>query len=250
MRINPRFLTVLVSLIALCWSATPVQAQGLEALTGSAKETPEQKAKKEKLMFGAGSVDLYLGAGGFFYPHLEPGVDIGIIPLPGNINLSIGANLDVGYCVSCLITSFAADYVTGGNVDWEFRSWYIAPQLRGLAHLGLISDILRLPELDLYVGIGAGPAMYYTGIKATSTQNGATASAESFSWIGFGGPLAGMRFMLSDSFFLGVEARYFASWGIEQQSVNLNGEVQNSGVDGVVNDRYGTDYNLALGVRF
>lgn len=251
MRINPRFLTIPVSLIALCWSVTPVQAQGLEALTGSAKETPEQKAKKEKLMFGAGSVDLYLGAGGFFFPHLEPGIDIGIIPLPGNINLSIGANLDVGYCVGCLISGFVLDFASGGNVDWEIRSWYIAPQLRGLAHLGLISDILRLPELDLYVGIGAGPAMYYTGLKVTSQQDrNSTASAESFSWIGFGGPLAGLRYMLSDAFFIGVEARYFVSWGVSTGRVDLDGTTYDAGTDAIINDRYGTDYNLALGVRF
>lgn len=250
MRINPKFITVLVSLIAICWSVAPAQAQGLGALTGNAKETPEQKAKKEKLMFGAGTFDLYLGAGGFFYPHIEPGFDIGIVPLPGNINLSFGANLDIGYCLFCLASGFIADYVSGGTLDWEYRSWYVAPQLRGLAHIGLISDILRLPELDLYVGIGAGPAMYYTGVKATSKQDGTTASAESFSWIGFGGPIAGLRYMLGESFFVGVEARYFASWGIQQQNVNLNGDVQDSGIDGIVNDRYGTDYNLALGVRF
>lgn len=249
--IQKLILATLTAMFCVAAYSPSAQAQGLDGLMGKQQEeTPEYKAKKEKMMFGAGTFDMSVGIGGFFYPHIEPGIDIGIIPLPANINLSLGLNLDVGYCLGCLISQAFLNFVSADAAEWEIRSWYVAPQIRGLAHLGIISDILRLPELDLYMGFGGGPAMYYTGIKATSKNNGAVATAEAFQWAAFGGPLAGMRFMLNESFFVGVEARYFVSWGVETQRVNLNGETLDSGADGVINDRYGTDYNLSFGLRF
>ena len=248
-RVTLASLTALVALVALASTATPAQAQGLGSLTGDAQETPEYKARKEKLMFGAGTFDVMLGVGGFFYPHIEPGIDIGIIPLPANINLSLGANLDLGYCVGCLLSQALLNFVSQDSAEWTIRSWYIAPQLRGLAHLGIISDIIKMPELDVYMGFGAGPAMYYTGIKAESKTSGATASAEGFQWAVFGGPLAGARYMLGSSFFVALEARYFVSWGVETTRVNLDGQSLNAGTDAIINDRYGTDYNLAIGFR-
>lgn len=245
--------SVMFLLAALAFTAQTEQAhaQSLSDLTaGKDKKDPAYEKKKKDLLFGAGTVDLTVGIGGFFYPHIEPGLDVGIIPLPADLSISLGLNVDVGYCVGCLLFGVLDD-LSGSNIEMNVGSWYVAPQLRGLIHLGAISDLIRTPELDLYVGLGAGPALFRFTVDVTDkTDSSKQVNASQTILTGFGGPIAGLRYMLGDTFFVGIEARYFISVSVENQSVDFQGEQVSVDQAAYIDRRFGSDYNLSFGLRF
>lgn len=243
-------LTCLISLATLTLSPpTPALAQGLGDLA-TRKEDPALDSKREQMQFKAGSVDMLIGVGGFLYPHIEPGIEIGVLNLPSDISIGLGANLDLGYCLGCLLGDLIDD-VTGSNYETELRSWYVAPQLRVLVHFGIISRIAKMPELDVFGGIGAGPALWNFSFEVTDkTDNSNTAKASSTSLAAFGGPIIGLRYLLSESFFVSFEARYFISVTQQNTTVNVGNEQVLVDTEGTVQDRYGSNYNLAVGLRF
>lgn len=245
---------LLTSLFALgvCTLAPAPQAhaQRLGDLTTRNDDDPEFVKKRDAMMFKAGSVDALLGIGGFFYPHIEPGLEVGVLNLPGDVTVGVGANLDIGYCLGCLLFDLVDD-ISGSDYETEIRSWYVAPQLRVLVHLGFIGRIAKMPELDVYGGFGAGPALWRFSIEVFDKTNPSdSAEAGYTSLAGFGGPLFGLRYMLSESFFASLEARYFISVASQNTSVNVGGSNVAVNTQGTINDRYGGDYSLSIGFRF
>lgn len=244
-------LTCLASLTLLVVAPhNEAQAQNLGDLSNRNNDDPEFVKKREEMLFKAGSVDVLLGIGGFFYPHIEPGIEVGLINLPADITLGLGLNMDVGYCLGCLLGDLIDD-ISGSNYETEIRSWYVAPQLRVLAHLGFIGRIAKMPELDVYAGIGAGPAAWRFSIDVTNKNDSSdSAKAAETSIAAFGGPLFGLRYMFSGNFFASLEARYFISVAAENSSVEVNGNPVAVNTQGTINNRYGGDYSLSIGFRF
>ncbi len=211
-------------------------------------EAPKEEAPKDERVFGAGTFDLSVGIGGVWYPHIEPGLDIGIIPLPASTTISLGATLDVGYCVGCLIlgalASLSPDY------DWTIRSWYVAPSVRALVHFGIIGEILRLPELDLYAGLMAGPAMYYFGVRLEDRHSNADVTVSEQVYTFFGGPVFGARYLLGDTLFAFLETRYLISSSVSSGAASINGDRVPISYNDYLGSRYGTDYTFGVGARF
>ena len=202
-----------------------------------ARQEGAQEAEAFEPSFSAGSVDLLLtaGFGAFLYPHIELGVDIGVVPLPEDITISFSVAGDLGYCVLCAGLSALSTY----NV----QSYYITIYGRALAHLGILSRLAKLPELDPYLGVQAGP----TTFQYQFTLDNSDAEALTSQWLVSAGPLLGVRYMLNDTFLVFGEVRYLLSLGYSNASVNIAGETY------VAGDNYanrGTDYLIGIGARF
>ncbi|MFU8805376.1 MAG: hypothetical protein ACNA8W_16305 [Bradymonadaceae bacterium] len=189
--------------------------------------------------FQAGNLDFTLSAGfsSFLYLHLEPGAELGLIPLGNDLTIGIGGVVNVGYCLLCPLISALP---TGISVS----SWYVNPMARANLHLGTVSTLLSLPQLDFFVGAIAGPAMYritigFDELDTTGVSNQVTL---------IGGPVVGGRFSLDDRnrWLIFGEARFLLEVGFTENVVRSGDqEYRESGNHG----RGGMDVVFGLGYR-
>lgn len=244
-----------VCVVALAWGVglfgapAEASAQSLGDMARASKKDDTKKAggedgakARDPREFGPGTFDLSIGAGGLFYPHIEPGLDIGLIPIADrNVVLSIGGSLELGYCLGCKLFDLAARL---SGSDLSVTSWYVMPFLRFNAHLNAIGRLVKMPELDVYGGLMAGPGYYSFSLEADD------ASADYTSITGTAGPVLGMRYMLGKRGFVGFEARYLVTVGQEDVTLrNSSGDVVQT-FNGADVARNGTDYQVAVGLRF
>ncbi|MBA2660745.1 MAG: hypothetical protein H0U74_00495 [Bradymonadaceae bacterium] len=181
---------------ALLMSATAVATDYDEDDAEVAVEAP----------FGAGTLDITLaaGLGNLLYPHIEPGVDLGLVNLGASVALSLGGVVDLGYCLLCgFVSSFSG---------YDISSWYINPMGRALLHFGSVAQMLDEPGFDVYIGAMAGPAFYT--LSSSDGANSFTASVTTFLL----GPLVGLRYSLDDtnSWFIFGEGRLLLEFGFSE----------------------------------
>jgi hypothetical protein len=232
-------LLALAALVPLDASAQALEPEAAEALESQDSREVEAAAVEDDREFRPGSIDLLLGIGldfgGLFYPHIEPGIDVGLIPIGEDVTLSASASVDVGYCLLCGVLSF----IDGVDIS----SYYIAPTARGLAHLNFLSRLAKMPELDLSAGLLVSPSLY----TIEATYNGTTYKENST--IVSLGPVFGVRYILDSGLMVFLEYRYLVSFGFSKQTITGQdgGEyVLNTGDLG----RYGQSYVVGIGHRF
>lgn len=245
-----RFLFASLALIlALGATAAPAHAQNSGTPysddwgTPAAATEPEPEPEVEvyPAHMKAGSFDLALagGLGALIYPHLEPSFELALMPLGDGISLSVGASIDLGYCLLCGVIGLVAS-------DYSVSSWYFTPMGRANLHLDAFARLLELRELDPYIGFTAGPGYY--SFRVTVGADNADYDYNRVTILA--GPLIGGRFMMDDTqswFFFG-EARYLLEFGFETIVVNANGgRVYNVG-EGIT--RAGMDIVGGIGMRF
>jgi hypothetical protein len=224
--------------------AQALEPEAEEALRDQGSERARAASTKEDaLRFGAGSIDLMLGAGmdfgGLFYPHIEPGVDIGLIPVGEDVTLSLGASVDLGYCLFCSLVNFAAS-ATG--TDLTVQSYYIAPTARALAHFNFISKILQVPELDLSAGVLVSPSLYTFRLEYGDGQ------LDENTLLFSAGPVLGGRYILDSGLMLFIEYRYLVTFGASKVSVSTSSGDSYTFDTGTVG-RYGQSYAVGIGYR-
>lgn len=226
-----------------------VAAQSLGDMAKASKPADkggEKKAegKRDPREFGPGTFDLSIGAGGLFYPHIEPGLDIGLIPIADrNVVLSIGGSLELGYCLGCKLFDIAARL---SGSDLSVTSWYVLPFLRANAHLNAVGRLIKMPELDVYAGLMAGPGYYSFKVESSSDN----AKVDYTSVTGTVGPVLGLRYLFGKRGFVGFEARYLVTVGHEDVVLkDSSGNVIQT-FNGSDVARNGTDYQVSVGVRF
>jgi hypothetical protein len=229
-------------LIATCFLALAITAAGITTGTedAAAWETSTSEQTDFKAPFRAGSFDFTLGAGwaGFVYPHIEPGVEFGLIPLGNDLTLGVGAVLDVGYCLLCPLVSLIPGY--------SLSSWYANPMARANLHIGSVAQILEMPNLDAYVGGMAGPAIYRVTVKVD--DRGVVASATETRTTLMLGPVLGARISLDDRnrWLIFGEARFLLEVGFGETVVRIQDyEYRESGTT----TRGGMDVVFGLGMR-
>jgi hypothetical protein len=202
-------------------------------------EQPAAAEAPDERLFRPGSVDILLGLGldfgGLFYPHIEPGIDIGVIPVGEDITISVGASVDLGYCVLCGLLSLVPNVET-------FTSYYIAPTGRVLAHLNFISKLAKMPELDISGGLLVSPSIYQFNLSYQDVKYEQRDIVVSF------GPVFAGRYVLDSGLLVFLEYRYLVSTGFSDAKV--------TGADGSVYDfntgefgRYGQSYTVGVGYR-
>lgn len=202
-----------------------------------------EKAEASKPAYGPGDVDLLvsMGLGGLLYPHIEPAVDIGVIPID-DMTLSFGGGIDLGWCALCALTSA----VSGVTI----ASQYFAPFGRVNLHLGTLGGSLdELNEgtftLDPYAGIFAGPTLYRWTFKFDNEAANADATTTSLLFgpaIGARLGLANNRVLITGEFRYNVEIG-FGSVTVEDSDGNVYYEDTNAFTRG------GTDFILGIGFR-
>jgi opacity protein-like surface antigen len=238
-------LFLLAALMPTMASAQALEPEAAEALESQeSQESQEEGAAEAKPVeddreFRPGTLDLMLGVGldfgGLFYPHIEPGIDVGLIPIGEDVTLSVSLSVDMGYCLLCGVLSFV-DGV-------EISSYYIAPTARGIAHLNFLSRLLQMPELDISAGVLVSPALYVFDVSYQGTTYKENSTIVSL------GPVFGLRYILDSGLMLFLEYRYLVSFGFSNQTITgQNGQnyVLNTG-DLV---RYGQSYTVGIGYRF
>lgn len=237
-------LAAAVSLPQAAFSQEEAPAAAEEPAEESADEAAaEEEASVEGPNFGALDIDVLVlgGFGGFLYPHVEPGVDIGLVPLGDDFAISVGAGVDFGWCALCAVIDLVSDL--------NISSSYYAPQGRVNLHLGTLFDLIpREVEsftLDPYVGVFGGPVFYKFAVK--DAQGGASVSAEQVTFLV--GPALGIRLGFANNRFLLVgEYRWSNEAGFTTVTVrDENGTSQT--INGDDFSRRGNDFILGIGFR-
>lgn len=204
--------------------------------------------KTSEPAFHAGDIDIMVGGGlgGLAYPHIEPSVDIGIVPITDDFSISVGGGVDFGWCLLC-----AALDAVSPNLD--FASSYIRPYGRVLFHLGTLGGLLddlggSDYTIDLNGGLMGGPAFYSFTVTEENTANPAKYESSTTSVVL--GPLIGGRLGFADNtFFLFLEYRFLAELGFSSASFET-GDGETIVYDNT--DTYnqdGSDFMLGLGFR-
>lgn len=188
--------------------------------------------------YGPGTFDFQLtvGLGTFLSPEIEPAFDLGLIPLGENTTMSLGAGVGLGYCLGCHIF----DVLTTLRV----RAWNADPYARVLFHFNGLRESLGIPELDVYAGILGGPSYYRFSIR--DTQNNVEAN-QNIVTLG-GGLMGGLHYLLSESFFLGLELRYVLSVGLNTGELRVGENTYDFDYGTYVQN--GMSYTFHLGFRF
>jgi hypothetical protein len=215
----------------------PQAAFAQQSTVGAEAETEEPKAA-----YGPGDIDLLLslGLGGFLYPHAEPSIDVGLIPI-GDMTVSVGGGIDVGWCALCAVTSA----VSGVTI----ASQYFAPFGRVNLHLGTLGGALDAEmdgfTIDPYVGAFAGPTIYRWTFKFDDETANANATQTSLLF----GPAAGARLGLANNRVLITgEFRFNLEIGFGSVTVeDSQGNVYYDDTDAFT--RGGTDFILGIGFR-
>ena len=119
-----------------------------------------------------------------------------------------------------------------------------------MVHFGIIGEIIRLPELDVYAGLMAGPAMYYFGVRIEDRNSNDNVTVSEQIYTFFGGPVLGARYLLGDTLFAFLETRYLVSGSVSSGAATVNGERVPISYNDYLGSRYGTDYTFGVGARF
>lgn len=205
--------------------------------------TVEAQAAPEKV-FGAGDLDILANFGfNIVYVHVEPAIDVGVIPIADDFTISLGGGFGYGYCVLC----GALTAVSRVNVS----SSYMFPYGRANLHVntlgGLIPSDIDGMTLDLYAGIYGGPQFYRFALdfeddaddtRATVTQTSVRL-----------GPALGVRLGFKDNRLL-LFGEY--RWGAELGFTTVRIENEDGTVYDITGDDYarrGSDFVLGLGLR-
>lgn len=219
--------------------ATALFAIAPPLMADSGESEPEESTVEQPEGFvppyTPGTFDMTLGAGfrGMSFLYAEPGFDLGVIGGDA-ATLSVGASVNAGVCVVCLLIDVASDY--------RVRGWYTIPLARVALHLNTLADGLDADRLDLYGGLMGGPGYY-----RYSLENEAGDRFQVSQVTALFGPFAGLRHTLSgyDGFFLYGEFRHLLEAGTtrvtvqygdddEEQILEATGEVNQGGWDTVV----------------
>lgn len=192
------------------------------------------------LSFGLGTLDVTLSGGlsSGLYLFLEPGADLGLIPLGDGLTLGLGGTVNLGWCLLCA----GVTALTPLNVS----AWYVNPLARATLHFDAIAKAIDLPQLDTYAGFTAGPSFYSFTLSVDNDPAQGDFSETTFLL----GPLFGGRFTVNDDngFFLFAEARLLMEFGYNTITFrDSNGTVYTQD-DGV--SRGGLDWVGGLGMRF
>lgn len=148
-------LVVILTCMTLFAALPTAAAQDTAPEAESAESAIDEQAEEPEYPFTPGTFDLMLTGGlSLTMPYLEPGVEIGMIPLTDELTLGIGANVAVGACILCSVLTFITPS------DFEISAWFVHPLLRAGVHFNMLSDTLDMPHLDLYAGALAGPGIY------------------------------------------------------------------------------------------
>ena len=167
--------------------------------------------------FTLGTVDLTLTFGGLFYNWIEPGFDLGLIPISDLGVISVGAGVNAGYClIGCGLLSFLYNPL-------RIRAWNVNPMGRALFHLNALGRNLNIRGLDVYGGLTAGVA--FTNFILDHREDD-TARLEGRDTSFLVGPVAGGRFTLSGTkgFFFYAEWRFLAEFGSSTISLQSGGQ--------------------------
>lgn len=193
-------------------------------------------------VFGAGDFDILANIGfNLLYLTVEPALDIGIVPLGGDMAISLGGGVGLGYCVLCA----AVSALSSVNV----RASNISPYGRANLHLGslggLIPKDINGTTIDPYVGLMAGPNIYRFRVDFDQEDAHATATTTSI----FAGPAAGLRAGFSNNtLLLFLEYRVTAEFGF----ATVNVEDSTGRVYRVTGDAYSqrtSNFIFGFGIR-
>jgi hypothetical protein len=234
----PRTITTFVAVLALCVGMAALQPVAQAQVQTRGPSTPEVSYEGGPVY--PGTFDLTFGLGGFLYTYIEPGVDIGVLPLGDKIVLSVGGYLNAGYCfIGCGILNF---FIHPARVS----AWHVNPMGRVLFHLNAIAELASLPGIDAYGGVVAGPNYYRASLTIEDGVHAVTGQGFTF----LVGPTLGGRYTLQgqSGFFIYGEARYLIEFGSQQWEVTDDRGVvynQNSLIH-----RGGRKMALGIGVRF
>lgn len=199
----------------------------------------EAEAEADTQVFGAGDFDILLNVGfNLLYIHLEPALDVGVIPI-GGMTLSFGGGFGVGYCLLCGALTALTDVSVSGQY------WF--PHGRVNLHLGTLGDLL--PDemdgwtLDPYAGFYLGPQFYQFDLASGGTSIEASQTSIAL------GPVLGIRLgAKNNTFLLFGEYRYGTEFGFTTVTIETeDGSTQTLNSDDI--GRKGSDFILGLGLR-
>ena len=217
--------------------------------TAEAQEVEEYEAPTEERFqypVEPGTFDLTFTAGlnTWYMPYIEPGGDFGLFRLTDDMTLSIGASFHGSYCFICEVTRLTEQFL-----PLRISAWYVNPSLRAAAHFNMVAEALDLPGLDLYAGLVAGPGYYDVRVHATDVATGRVNRITLIL-----GPWGGVRYVLNNGnsgFFVSLDGRILAEFGIENTRVELEGHDEDLVHDTISTiSRGGFDLTLGVGFRF
>lgn len=196
----------------LLTSTTNASAQQPEVTPAETTEKPLTNG------FGPGTLDATVsaGLGGLLYPNIEPGIDIGLIPLGGNTSFSVGGTAGLGYCLLCGIVSAFSN-------DLSVKSWYSTLMARALVHTDIIAKLMDVNNLDFYLGAMAGPNFYMFSI---SVDNHPSAISTTITTVGIA-PVLGLRLTPENSNWLFfAEGRAMLEFGFTDTVLKFDDQTQ------------------------
>lgn len=193
----------------------------------------------------AGTFDLSLGVGGLFYNTIEPGLDVGLVPIAEVGTISVGGYVDAGYCLlGCFLFNSLMKWATSGEGELQLRAFHINPMARALFHFNILAQLINLRSLDVYGGIVGGPSFY--NVKLTVLDQTAARTSATF----LVGPTFGLRYAFNDGrgFFVYGEARYLMEFGSTNFQLRASdGHIYSD--NGIV-QRGGRRMKVGVGFRF
>lgn len=229
-----RFATVLAIFAAFSLSAPEVDAY-------DGYETFEDEEMQHSGPFSPGSLDFTLRMGGILYNTVEPGVDLGLIPIGDGMTLSVGGSVDAGYClIGCALFNFLLNPL-------RLNAWHINPLARVILHFNMISEIFDVPSMNIYAGLTGGPSFYNVSL----TIDGDDSARANYNQTTFViGPMAGLRYTFkgTDGFFVFVEGRFLIEAGARTYTVTDSAGNEYSEAGWV--NRGGSSTGFGLGFRF
>lgn len=206
-----------------------------------AAEEAAKKATSDK-SYHAGNFEMMLGGsiGGLFYPELELGAELGILPIMDGVVVSAGGVGRVGYCVLCL----GAGFLTGGQL--EVRAWNVSAMGRAGVHLPVLGETFGVPELDVSFGLIGGPGYYQVQARLDDGSDSAFVTQQLLNFSI--GPYAALRYMFNESFFVGFDYRLLYVFSQESGTVRINDQNYDIAYSDIV--QAGGFYNAYVGIRF
>ena len=200
------------------------------------------EAARSDKSYHAGNFELMLGGsiGGLFYPELELGGELGILPLGDAAVVSVGAVGRVGYCILCL----GAGFLTGGQL--EVRAWNVSAMGRAGVHLPILGETFNIPELDVSAGLIAGPSYYNVQARLRSGNESAFVTQQLLTFSI--GPYVALRYLFNDNLFVGFDYRLLYLFSEEAGTIRIADQTYDIAYNDIV--QAGGFYNGYIGIRF
>lgn len=217
-------------------------AYGQQFTAAPAEEAAVSEEVETGPVFGAGDFDILVNLGfNLLYLNVEPALDIGIVPLGGDMAISIGGGVGFGFCVLCAAVSAFSD----ANV----KASNISPHGRVNLHLGTLGGALPRDvsgtTIDPYIGFMAGPNIYRFRLDFDHDDAHATATQTSI----FGGPAAGIRAgFANNTIVLFAEYRLTAEFGFATVTIE-DSDGNSYNVTGDAYSQRSSNLVLGLGLR-